>query len=95
MGYWLAAAPVVAVGAPLGALLCSHMKRQAIVLLLLFLIALEFLSTLLLVPMTRSVLWVSLATLIVCGLVDWAISRATKYRPGILPVKASTPKPHD
>jgi uncharacterized membrane protein YfcA len=81
MGYWLAAVPVVAVGAPLGAFICSHMKRHAIVLLLLFLIALEFLSTLLLVPMSRPVLWVSLATLVVCGSIDWAMSRARRYRP--------------
>jgi hypothetical protein len=57
------------------------MKRHAIVLLLLFLIALEFLSTLLLVPMSRPVLWVSLATLVVCGSIDWAMSRARRYRP--------------
>ena len=81
MGYWLAAVPVVAVGAPLGALICSHMKRHAIVILLIFLIALEFASTLLLVPMSRPVLWASLATLFVCGSIDWAMSRATRYRP--------------
>jgi uncharacterized membrane protein YfcA len=88
MGYWLAAVPVVAVGAPLGALICSHMKRHAIVLLLLFLIALEFLSTLLLVPMSRHVLLASLATLAACGLIDWAMSRAPRYRP-------ASPSPRD
>ncbi len=81
MGYWLAAVPVVAVGAPMGALICSHMKRHSIVLLLLFLIALEFFSTLLLVPMSRPVLWVSLATLAVCGWIDWAMSQSRRYRP--------------
>ena len=81
MGYWLAAVPVVAVGAPAGALICSHMKRHSIVILLLFLIALEFFSTLLLVPMSRPVLWVSLATLVLCGCIEWAMSRATRYRP--------------
>jgi uncharacterized membrane protein YfcA len=90
MGYWLAAVPVVAVGAPLGALICSHMKRHAIVILLLFLITLEFLSTLLLVPMSRPVLWASLATLAVCGAVDWAMSRAKRYRPESL----DQPTPH-
>jgi len=92
MGYWLAAVPVVAVGAPLGALICSHMKRHSIVLLLLFLIALEFLSTLFLVPMSPPVLWVSLGTLIVFGSADWAMSRATKYRPENLTVEADTPR---
>jgi uncharacterized protein len=81
MGYWMAAVPVVVVGAPVGALICSHMKRHSIVFLLLFLIALEFLSTLLLVPMSRSVLWVSLLTLAVCGCIEWAMSRTTRYLP--------------
>jgi uncharacterized membrane protein YfcA len=81
MGYWLAAVPVVAVGAPMGALICSHMKRRAIVQLLLFLIALEFISTLFLVPMSGPVLWASFATLVVCGAIDWAMSRTIRYRP--------------
>ncbi len=81
MGYWLAAVPVVAVGAPMGALICSHMKRHTIVLLLLVLIALEFVSTLLLVPMSQPVLCVSLVTLIVFGSLDCVMSRTTKYHP--------------
>lgn len=81
MGYWLAAVPIVAVGAPAGALICSHMTRHSIVLLLLFLITLEFLSTLLLVPMSRSVLLVSVATLAVCGCLEWIMSGVTRYRP--------------
>jgi uncharacterized membrane protein YfcA len=88
-GYWLAAVPVVAIGAPLGALICSHMKRHTIVLVLLFLIALEFCSTLLLVPMSRPVLWASLATLAVCGSVDWIMSRSKRYRPENRNVPAS------
>jgi uncharacterized protein len=86
MGYWLAAVPVAAVAAPAGALICSYMKRHSIVYLLLFLIVLEFLSTVLLVPMASSVVGVSLATLVVCGSIDWAMSRAKRYRPqGLLP----------
>lgn len=90
MGYWLAAVPVVAVGAPVGALICFHMKRHSIVFLLLFLIALEFFSTLLLVPMSRSVLWVSLLTLAVCGCVEWAMSRAIRYLPEGLQLSSRT-----
>jgi uncharacterized membrane protein YfcA len=85
LGYWLAAVPIVAVGAPMGAFICSHMKRHAIVLLLLFLIALEFLSTAVLVPMSRPVVLASLATLAVCGSIDWAMSQAKHYRPENLP----------
>jgi uncharacterized protein len=81
MGYWLAAIPVVAVFAPLGALICVHMTRHAVVNLLLFLIALEFISTLVLVPISRGVLLASAATLLVCGSLDWIMSRIKVYAP--------------
>jgi uncharacterized protein len=81
MGYWLAAVPVAVVAAPLGALICSHMNRHSIVHLLLFLIALEFISTIVLVPLPPPVLWVSLATLVICGSIDFAMSRARRYLP--------------
>lgn len=81
MGYWLAAIPVVAVFAPLGALICVHMSRRSIVNLLLFLIALEFVSTLVLVPISRNVLLTSAATLLVCGTIDWFMSRVKLYAP--------------
>lgn len=84
MGYWLAAIPVVAVGAPLGALLCSYMSRRSVVNLLLFLIALDFVSTLVLVPLSRSVLLVSAGTLLVCGSVDWFMSRVKDYVPSAM-----------
>lgn len=80
-GYWLAAVPVVVVGAPLGALICSFMPRQAIVSVLLILISMEFVSTILLVPMSRVVLWTSVLSLGVCGSVAWAMSRCEYYLP--------------
>jgi uncharacterized protein len=81
MGYWLAAIPVVAVGAPLGALICSYMSRRSIVNLLLLLISLEFVSTVVLVPISHSVLLVSAGTLLVCGSLDWFMSRTKDYVP--------------
>ena len=81
MGYWLAAVPVVAVGAPLAALICTYMTRRAIVNVLLFLIALEFVSTLRLVPISRTVLLASAGTLLVCGSLDWFMSRVQVYIP--------------
>jgi uncharacterized membrane protein YfcA len=81
MGYWLAAIPVVVVMAPFGALVCSQMKRHSIVMLLLFLIALEFISTVVLIPLPPRLLLVSLGTLIVCGLLDFAMSRTRTYLP--------------
>jgi len=83
--YWLAAVPVVVIGAPLGALICSYMPRRAIVNLLLLLIALEFLSTLLLGPMSLAILFSSAATLAICAFANWAMSRATRYRPENVP----------
>ena len=84
MGYWLAAVPIVAVGAPLGALICSYMTRRAIVNVLLALIALEFISTIVLVPISRAVLLASVGTLLVCGLLDWFMSRVEEYLPPAL-----------
>ncbi|WP_239461686.1 sulfite exporter TauE/SafE family protein [Occallatibacter savannae] len=78
-GYWLAAVPIVAVGGPLGALLCSRMSRRWIVNLLLALISLEFVSTIVLVPISRSVLLVSAATLLICGSLDWLMTRIKNY----------------
>lgn len=48
---WLAAVPIVAIGAPLGALLLTRMSRDVIVRILYVLISVELVSTLLLVPM--------------------------------------------
>jgi len=48
---WLAAVPVVAIGAPAGALICTRLSRDVIVRILYVLISIEFVSTLLLVPM--------------------------------------------
>lgn len=48
---WLAAVPIVAIGAPLGALLLTRMSRDVIVRILYVLISIELVSTLLLVPM--------------------------------------------
>jgi uncharacterized membrane protein YfcA len=49
---WLAAVPIVAIGAPTGALICTRMSRDTIVRILYVLISAEFVSTLLLVPLT-------------------------------------------
>lgn len=81
MGYWLAAVPIVAVGAPLGALICRHMTRRAIVNVLLALIALEFVSTVVLVPFSHAVLLASAGTLLVCGFLDWLMSQVQLYIP--------------
>ncbi|MGY6276219.1 sulfite exporter TauE/SafE family protein [Methylomonas sp. MgM2] len=51
--YWLAAVPIVAMGAPLGVYVCSRMSRIRVVQTLIFLISIELLSSLILIPLTR------------------------------------------
>jgi len=53
---WLAAVPVVVIGAPLGAFICNFIRRETVVRSLLVLICLEVVSTFLLVPMTAPVI---------------------------------------
>lgn len=52
VNYWLAAVPVVVVGAPAGALLCSLFKRETILKIVLSLIFIELLSSVILIPLT-------------------------------------------
>ena len=58
--YWLAAVPVVVVGAPTGAILCNLMKRKTIARLLIGLILIELVSSLLLIPLSAKLLCYSL-----------------------------------
>lgn len=48
--YWLASVPIVVLGAPLGAVLFSYMSRKAIANILVLLIFIEFVSTVILIP---------------------------------------------
>ena len=50
--YWLASVPIVVIGAPIGAVLCSYAQRHHIAIVLLGLIGVEFVSSLLLIPLT-------------------------------------------
>lgn len=63
--YWLAAIPVVVVGAPLGAMLCARLSREAIVRILLCLITIELITSLLILPMSRALLVSGLIALII------------------------------
>ena len=50
--YWLAAMPVVVVGAPMGAIVCTLLNRMTIVWILIALIVVELISSLWLIPLT-------------------------------------------
>ncbi|MDJ1183365.1 sulfite exporter TauE/SafE family protein [Roseofilum casamattae] len=70
--YWLAAIPVVVVGAPLGAMLCNLLNRQTIANILIGLICVEILSSLLLVHVSTLAVYSSLfAMLVFSGLNYW------------------------
>ena len=79
ISYWLAAVPVVVVGAPLGAYLCSRVDRRTIVAVLVGLIAIELLSTLFLVDLSHGVGLAGVAALAVFGLLNWAMNHSSAY----------------
>ncbi len=63
--YWLAAMPVVVVGAPLGAIVCTFLNRMTIVWILIALIVVELISSLWLIPLTPTVITTSLTTVVI------------------------------
>ncbi|MGC2619747.1 MAG: sulfite exporter TauE/SafE family protein [Acidobacteriaceae bacterium] len=79
--YWLAAVPIVSVGAPLGAIICSKMSRRAIVNVLLVLIAAELTSTVLIIPMSRKVAITAALSLAFFGTLNWVMSSVHTYAP--------------
>ena len=87
--YWLAAVPIVAVGAPLGALICSKLSRQVIRIILICLIASDFISTLLLVPMSALTMAVAASVLAAGTTGIYLMTRVTWYQPIRTPVEAA------
>ncbi|MGD1873519.1 MAG: sulfite exporter TauE/SafE family protein [Mastigocoleus sp.] len=54
--YWLAAVPVVVIGAPVGALLCSLLRPETITKTVVILIWIELVSSLLLIPLNAQLI---------------------------------------
>lgn len=79
--YWLSAVPVVVVGAPLGAIICSMMSREWIVRALLMLIAIEFISSILLIPFTPAALLASAIVAVVFSTAYYLMYRSQIYKP--------------
>jgi len=73
--YWLVAIPVVVIGAPLGALAASYATRDTIIGLLLFLISLELVTTIILVPFTPVAIAVTIVAVALCAVGFWAMLR--------------------
>jgi len=57
--YWIVAVPVAAIGAPVGAYFTSKVSRDVLISFILFLIGLEMITTLLLIPFTGEMITVT------------------------------------
>lgn len=66
--YWLVCLPIVILGAPLGALALSKVSRDTLIKGILFLILVELVSTLILIPFTGLMVWVTAVSIIICTL---------------------------
>ncbi|MEM9215559.1 MAG: sulfite exporter TauE/SafE family protein [Cyanobacteria bacterium P01_F01_bin.150] len=77
--YFVAAIPVVVVGAPLGALLCQRLSRQTIVNILVSLIAIEFFSSMLLIPLHFSTLLIGIGILLVFSFLNYRMYQSEYY----------------
>jgi uncharacterized membrane protein YfcA len=78
--YWLAAVPVVVVGAPLGALLCSRLSRQTIARILIGLIAIELISSLLIIQLSLMTGVISLLGFLCLSSVYFLMYKTDYYR---------------
>ncbi|MEJ2885822.1 sulfite exporter TauE/SafE family protein [Actinomycetospora aeridis] len=83
--YWLAAVPVVVVGAPLGAVLCRFLSAGAIRAILVTLIGAELVSTVLLVPYGPLGAAASLGALVLTTAACVLLARVRRYAPPAVP----------
>ncbi|WP_215607775.1 sulfite exporter TauE/SafE family protein [Leptothoe spongobia] len=77
--YWFAAIPVVVVGAPLGVMICSLLRRETIAHILISLIAIELTTSLLLIPLRPTVIYTSLITFILFSTLNYWMYRTQTY----------------
>lgn len=79
VNYWLAAVPVVVVGAPAGAFLSSQMTHQTIVKILLGLIVVELISSILIVPMNNALVGCSIVVLTIFTSLYYWMYKSKRY----------------
>ena len=77
--YWLAAIPVVVVGAPLGAMLCSVMARETIAYILITLILVELITSLVLIPLTPTIIGFSILVLVIASWLNYQMYNNKNY----------------
>lgn len=85
--YWLVTVPIVAFGAPLGAYVVSRVSRDVLIMFVLFLISIEMITTLLLIPFSSSMVTVIAFVLGGCALSFFAM---LCYRQKWLALRPST-----
>jgi uncharacterized membrane protein YfcA len=83
--WWLAAVPVVVLGAPIGAIFCSLIGRLAIARILIGLIAIEVITSLILIPLDSLTIAVSACALLTFGFLYLWMYRQTTYQPDTIP----------
>ena len=81
LGMWAAAIPVVVIGAPVGAWVCSRLRRVTIARALLGLIALEVATTLWLIPLTPTVVATGLGVLLPSVALCWLMAGRQTFDP--------------
>ncbi|WP_420631378.1 sulfite exporter TauE/SafE family protein [Candidatus Leptofilum sp.] len=82
--YWLVAVPIVILGAPFGAYVASKVNRDGIIKFLLFLIGLELVTTLWLIPFNNLTQIVITTTAVaICGALFWLM---LNYRKNNVPM---------
>lgn len=69
--YWLVAIPIVIIGAPLGAFVCSFLKRDFLIIFLLSLIGLELATTIWLIPFDTTMILVTFSAMAISVIWFW------------------------
>ena len=77
--YWLAAVPVVVIGAPAGAILCSFMKRKTVARILIGLILNESVSSFMLIPLNTRLLFYSLFVFVIFSSIYYWMYKSQIY----------------
>jgi uncharacterized membrane protein YfcA len=79
--YWLACIPIVVIGAPLGAMVCSMLDRVVIARILISLILIELISSLLIIQFTSMIAIASITVLITFSFLYYLMLRTRVYEP--------------
>lgn len=77
--YWLAAVPVVIMGAPFGAIFCSRLNSKTIALILIVLIAVELVSSLWIIPLSKELVFISIGIGLFFSGIYYLMANIDKY----------------